>query len=92
MSPRVVAIRVRRRLEAPDRVEAQRIGERAQIDGEHHAAGNDVDRPRQRLDAADGADHAVLGMLARDRFQRQRHFGRARAARSRRRSIGTVPA
>ncbi len=33
--------------------------------------------PGDRLDAADGADHAVLGMLARDFFQRQRHLGRA---------------
>ena len=56
---------------------AQRIGQRAQIDGEHHAAGNDVDRAGRCLDPADGADHAVLGMLARDLFQRQRHLGGA---------------
>ena len=45
------------------------------------AARNDVDRAGRRLDAADGADHAVLGVLARDPLDRAASSRRRRRAR-----------
>ena len=59
------------------RREPDRIGGRAQIDGECHAAGNDVHRSGQRLDPSHGRDHAIRRVVMRDPFQRQRHLGSA---------------
>ena len=64
----------RLRLHPQHRGAAQRIGRRSKVHGEHHAAGDHVDRARKRLDAADGRHHAVGLVAARQRLDRKHHF------------------
>ena len=60
-----------------DRRLAQGVGRRAQVEGEADAAGNDIACARRRLDASDGGDHVVGGIVLCNAFDREHDLGRS---------------
>ena len=77
LSPRAFAMRARLGLEALDGCERKRVGQRAQIDREHHAAGNDVDRARRASMRPTVPTMPSSGCSRAIALERQRHLGRA---------------